>query len=69
MDNVERGTVTHWNGERGFGFIRPDQVGREDVFLHFRALPRGVVPAEGDRLSYGSEVTDKGERARWAMLE
>jgi len=37
-----QGRVTHWNRERGFGFIKPDD-GSRDVFLHISEVQRGGV--------------------------
>lgn len=54
------GEVITWNDDRGFGFIRPDDGGR-DVFLHFTAVPRGAArPYRGQHLSYQVQVDEKG---------
>lgn len=55
------GVVTTWNDERGFGFIRPSDGGR-DVFLHFTAVPRGTArPYEGQQLTFDIEHDDAGK--------
>ncbi|WFU45405.1 cold shock domain-containing protein (plasmid) [Bradyrhizobium sp. CB82] len=45
------GMVKKWVADRGFGFITPD-AGGGDVFMHIKALPRGVEPHEGARVTY-----------------
>jgi cold shock CspA family protein len=51
VEKEENGVVMRWNGDRGFGFIRPD-VGAEDVFCHVSALEPGEEPAAGDKVTF-----------------
>jgi CspA family cold shock protein len=58
------GTVKWFNDDKGFGFITPDESGK-DLFVHysgiategFRSLP------EGARVSYDAEAGDRGPKA------
>ncbi len=47
------GTVKFFNGQRGFGFIAPDDGG-SDVFVHVTALERAGVQglAEGQKVEF-----------------
>ncbi|MBF1999604.1 MAG: cold shock domain-containing protein [Synechococcales cyanobacterium M58_A2018_015] len=40
-----RGTLIHWNDERGFGFIQPVDGSRE-VFLHITALKQSIQKSQ-----------------------
>jgi uncharacterized membrane protein YsdA (DUF1294 family)/cold shock CspA family protein len=48
----QKGRITQWNAERGFGFVTP-VGGGERVFLHITALSdRRCRPAEDDIVTY-----------------
>ena len=53
------GTVKWFNGQKGFGFIQPDD-GSKDVFVHISAVERAGMSNlnEGQKISY-DEVTDR----------
>ena len=50
------GTVKFYNGQKGFGFIQPDDGGR-DVFVHATALERSGIPGlnEGQKVSFDTQ--------------
>lgn len=48
----QRGKITRWDDDRGFGFVTDDEGG-EEAFLHVSALPkRAVRPVLGDPVTY-----------------
>ncbi|WP_122263739.1 cold-shock protein [Ornithinimicrobium cerasi] len=62
------GTVSWYDGDKGFGFIAPESAG-PDVFVHVRALADGLAElGEGDRVSYDVAVGEKGPQARDVRL-
>ncbi len=62
-DMRQQGKITHWQDEKGFGFIRPDQGGK-DVFAHISAFNnRQRRPAMDDLVVYESRL-DKSGRHR-----
>jgi len=56
------GTVKFFNGERGYGFIKPDDGGR-DVFVHITAVEHAGLKslAEGQRIQFEVEPDKKGK--------
>ena len=58
------GTVKWFNDDKGFGFITPDEGGK-DLFVH----PAGIAGngfrslSEGARVSYDAEAGEKGPKA------
>ncbi|MBK1691760.1 cold shock domain-containing protein [Ectothiorhodospira mobilis] len=58
------GTVKWFNESKGFGFITPDDGGK-DVFVHFSAIDGGGFRtlAEGQKVSFDTQSTPKGMAA------
>ena len=56
---MSTGSVKWFNGQKGFGFIQPDDGGK-DVFVHISALERAGMHNlnEGQKVSY-DVVADK----------
>lgn len=65
----QQGTVKWFNGQKGFGFIQPDNGG-PDVFVHISAVERAGLRGlnEGQRVSY-EIVTERGRSAASNLKE
>ncbi|MDX1921808.1 MAG: cold-shock protein [Alphaproteobacteria bacterium] len=57
------GTVKWFNAQKGYGFITPDEGGR-DVFVHVTAVERAGMDGlrEGQKISY-EIATQKGKES------
>lgn len=58
------GTVKFFNSAKGFGFIGPDDGGK-DAFVHISAVENAGIPglSEGQKLSYDLETSRDGKVA------
>ncbi|MCF8380006.1 MAG: cold-shock protein [Bacteroidales bacterium] len=57
---MSNGTVKFFNNAKGFGFITPEDGGK-DVFVHANGLTEEI--GEGDKVSYDVEEGKKGLNA------
>ena len=60
---MDFGKIDFWNDDKGYGFISPDNGGR-NVFLHIKSFKRySRRPETGEMVSYDTTVGDRGLRA------
>ncbi len=66
----QEGTVKFFNAEKGYGFIKPDDGGR-DIFVHVTAVETAGLSSlnEGQRLSYEIEPDKKGKGPKAVNLQ
>ena len=62
------GTVKWFNAQKGYGFIEPDDGGK-DVFLHISAVERSGMnnPTEGQKLNYELEEDRSGRQSAGSL--
>ncbi|MTH98131.1 cold-shock protein [Roseibium sp. RKSG952] len=66
----QSGTVKFFKGDKGFGFITPDE-GESDVFVHISAVERsGMTSLEsGQRISFETEPDRRGKGPKAVNLQ
>ncbi len=64
------GTVKFYNTQKGFGFIEPDDGGK-DVFVHATALERAGMASlvEGQKVSFDTEVDSRSGKTAVASIK
>lgn len=67
---MQIGTVKWFNGQKGFGFIQPDNGGG-DVFVHISAVERAGLGAlyEGQKLSFELERDQRSGKMSACQLQ
>jgi CspA family cold shock protein len=66
----QTGTVKFFNQTKGYGFITPDQGGK-DVFVHVTAVERSGIGSldEGMRVSFDTEPDKRGKGPKAVNLQ
>jgi len=69
-DNMTVGVVKWFNGQKGFGFIQPDDGGA-DVFVHISAVERAGMGTlhEGQKLSFELERDQRSGKMSAGQLQ
>ncbi len=64
------GTVKFFNTEKGYGFIAPDDGGK-DVFVHITALQQSGLQSldQGDKVSFDIEDDPRGRGKQAANVQ
>src|SRR4051812_32853852 len=64
VQQMATGTVKWFSDDKGFGFITPDEAGK-DLFVHHSGIGGDGLKslAEGAKVSFDSEAGDKGPKA------
>ena len=67
---AQSGVVKLFNAEKGYGFIKPDDGGR-DIFVHITAVEQAGLRSlkEGQKISYEIEPDKKGKGPKAVNLQ
>ena len=67
---MQSGTVKWFNGQKGFGFIQPDDGG-SDVFVHISAVERAGFTSlsEGQKVSFELERDQRSGKTSAGQLQ
>ena len=67
---MQSGTVKWFNSTKGFGFIQPDEGGK-DIFVHVSAVERSTLGSlnEGQKISFEVERDRKTGRESAVNLQ
>ena len=66
----QNGTVKFFNAQRGFGFISPEEGGK-DIFVHITALERSGLHAldDGTKVTFAVEEDRRGRGLQAVNIE
>jgi cold shock protein len=67
---MTKGTVKFYNEQKGFGFIEPEDGGK-DVFVHATALERAGISrlVEGQKVSFDTEQDGRSGKTAVGKIE
>jgi CspA family cold shock protein len=67
---MTKGTVKFYNTQKGFGFIEPEDGGK-DVFVHATALERAGIGSlvEGQKVTFDTELDSRSGKTAVGKLE
>jgi len=67
---MQTGTVKWFNGQKGFGFIQPENGGT-DVFVHISAVERAGMSSlnEGQKISFEVETDQRNGKLSAGQLQ
>jgi cold shock protein len=67
---MTKGTVKFYNEQKGFGFIEPEDGGK-DVFVHATALERAGISSlvEGQKVSFDTEQDSRSGKTAVGKIE
>jgi len=67
---MQTGTVKWFNGQKGFGFIQPDEGGA-DVFVHISAVERAGLGSlnEGQKVQFELERDQRSGKMSAGQLQ
>jgi cold shock protein len=67
---MTKGTVKFYNEQKGFGFIEPEDGGK-DVFVHATALERAGISrlVEGQKVSFDTEQDSPSGKTAVGKIE
>ena len=67
---MTKGIVKFYNEQKGFGFIEPEDGGK-DVFVHATALERAGISrlVEGQKVSFDTELDSRSGKTAVGKIE